>query len=66
MPKWTTADIPSQSGRTAVVTGANTGLGLETAKALAAHGAYVVLAVRDIEKGKRAADEITSDHPGAK
>uniref|UniRef100_A0A5Q5BEV4 Short-chain dehydrogenase/reductase SDR n=2 Tax=unclassified Mycobacterium TaxID=2642494 RepID=A0A5Q5BEV4_MYCSS len=65
MTKWTTADIPSQSGRTAVVTGANTGLGLETAKALAARGAHVVLAVRDTEKGKRAADEITAAHPEA-
>uniref|UniRef100_A0A5Q5CBF2 Short-chain dehydrogenase/reductase SDR n=1 Tax=Mycobacterium sp. (strain JLS) TaxID=164757 RepID=A0A5Q5CBF2_MYCSJ len=65
MTKWTTADIPSQSGRTAVVTGANTGLGLETAKALAARGAHVVLAVRDTEKGKRAADEIAAAHPEA-
>jgi NAD(P)-dependent dehydrogenase (short-subunit alcohol dehydrogenase family) len=65
MPKWTTADIPAQAGRTAVVTGANTGLGLETAKALAGRGAHVVLAVRDIEKGKRAADEIAVAHPDA-
>ncbi|WP_185294349.1 SDR family NAD(P)-dependent oxidoreductase [Mycolicibacterium litorale] len=65
MSKWTTADIPSQSGRTAVVTGANTGLGLATAEALAAHGAHVVLAVRDTTKGTRAADQIRTAHPDA-
>jgi len=65
MGKWTTADIPDQTGRTAVVTGANTGLGYETATALAANGAHVVLAVRNIEKGKAAADLIARAHPGA-
>jgi len=65
MGKWTTADIPDQTGRTAVVTGANTGLGYETATALAAKGAHVVLAVRNIEKGKAAADLIARAHPGA-
>ena len=58
MANWTTADIPDQTGRTAVVTGANTGLGLETAAALAAHGAHVVLAVRNLDKGKDAIQEI--------
>jgi NAD(P)-dependent dehydrogenase (short-subunit alcohol dehydrogenase family) len=65
MGKWTTADIPDQTGRTAVVTGANTGLGYETATALAAKGAHVVLAVRNLEKGKAAADLIARAHPGA-
>ena len=65
MSKWTTADIPDQTGRTAVITGANTGLGYETATALAAKGAHVVLAVRNIEKGKAAADLITRANPGA-
>ncbi len=55
MSKWTTADIPDQTGRTAVITGANTGLGYETAAALAAKGAHVVLAVRNLDKGKEAA-----------
>ena len=59
MSKWTTADITDQTGRTAVITGANTGLGYETASALAAKGADVVLAVRNLEKGKAAADLIT-------
>ncbi|CCK62141.1 SDR family NAD(P)-dependent oxidoreductase [Mycobacterium canetti] len=65
MPKWTAAEIPDQTGRTAVITGANTGLGFETAAALAAHGAHVVLAVRNLDKGKRAADRITEVTPGA-
>ena len=57
MAKWTTANIPDQTGRTAVVTGANTGLGYETAAALAAKGAHVVLAVRNLDKGEAAADK---------
>jgi NAD(P)-dependent dehydrogenase (short-subunit alcohol dehydrogenase family) len=65
MSKWTTADIPDQTGRTAVITGANTGLGYETASALAAKGAHVVLAVRNLDKGKAAADLITTRTPGA-
>jgi NAD(P)-dependent dehydrogenase (short-subunit alcohol dehydrogenase family) len=52
---WTTADIPPQAGRTVVVTGGNSGLGLETARALAAAGAHVVLAVRDVSRGEQAA-----------
>ena len=63
MTKWTTADIPDQTGRTAVITGANTGLGYETAAALAAKGAHVVLAVRNLDKGKDAADRIDAGHP---
>jgi NAD(P)-dependent dehydrogenase (short-subunit alcohol dehydrogenase family) len=63
--KWTTADIPDQSGRVAIVTGANTGLGLETAKALADKGADVVLAVRNLDKGNAAAAQITARNPNA-
>jgi NAD(P)-dependent dehydrogenase (short-subunit alcohol dehydrogenase family) len=65
MAKWTTADIPDQAGRVAVITGANTGLGYETAAALADHGAHVVLAVRNLDKGKNAAARITAQSPGA-
>lgn len=53
--KWTAADLPDQTGRTAVVTGANSGLGLVTARELAAAGARVILACRDVEKGSRVA-----------
>ena len=63
--KWTTDDVPGQQGRLAVVTGANTGLGFETARVLAARGASVVLAVRDTDKGKRAAARIAGTAPGA-
>lgn len=65
MAKWTTADIPDQTGRVAVITGANTGLGYETALALAARGAHVVLAVRNLDKGKDAATLISKRSPGA-
>ncbi|ACU37239.1 SDR family NAD(P)-dependent oxidoreductase [Actinosynnema pretiosum subsp. pretiosum] len=58
---WTEQHVPDQTGRTAVVTGANTGLGFETARVLAERGATVVLAVRDVEKGKRAADRIAGE-----
>ncbi|MET7375229.1 SDR family NAD(P)-dependent oxidoreductase [Micromonospora arida] len=59
--KWTEQQIPRQDGRVAVVTGANTGLGFETARRLAERGASVVLAVRDAAKGKAAAARITGD-----
>jgi NAD(P)-dependent dehydrogenase (short-subunit alcohol dehydrogenase family) len=55
---WTAQDVGDQSGRVAVVTGANSGLGLETARVLAAHGATVVLAGRDQARTAAAADEI--------
>ena len=63
--KWTSADVPDQSGRTAIITGANTGIGYEAAAVLARRGARVVLAVRNVDKGNDAAARITSASPDA-
>ena len=66
MSKWTAEQIPDQSGRTAVVTGANSGLGLVTARELARAGAHVVLTARDESKGESARDAIAAEVPDAK
>ncbi|VBA46375.1 Fatty acyl-CoA reductase [Mycobacterium attenuatum] len=63
--KWSRADIPDQSGRVVVVTGANTGLGYHTAAVLAFRGAHVVLAVRSPEKGNAALARIVAAKPQA-
>lgn len=60
-PRWTTDQIPDQSGRTALVTGASSGLGYATARALTAKGARVVLAVRDPGRGEAAATRIAEE-----
>jgi NAD(P)-dependent dehydrogenase (short-subunit alcohol dehydrogenase family) len=62
---WTEKDVPDQSGRVAIVTGSNTGLGYDNARVLAARGATVVMAVRDTAKGDAAADRIRELTPGA-
>src|SRR5918994_634267 len=62
---WTAADIPDQAGRTAVVTGANGGLGLETTRALAAAGAHVVMAARNQDKAAEAVADIRRGAPDA-
>ncbi|MBR0686167.1 SDR family oxidoreductase [Bradyrhizobium manausense] len=65
MTDWTTADIPSLSGKTAVVTGATGGLGYETALALAGAGAIVILTGRNDAKGLRAIEGICAKFPNA-
>ena len=62
---WTTNDIPDLHGKVAVITGANGGLGLASAKALAGRGAHVVMAVRNEAKAADAHAEIMAAHPGA-
>ncbi len=63
--KWTAADVPDQSGRVAIITGANTGIGYEAAVVLARAGAHVVLAVRNPEKGNTALARIVAASPQA-
>ena len=62
---WTTGEIPDLTGRAAVVTGANGGLGLETARALAGSGAHVVMAARNQDKAVAAEANIRASHPKA-
>lgn len=64
-PKWTVGDIGDQSGRVAVITGANVGLGLETARELMRNGAHCVLASRTRSKADAALAELLADLPGA-
>lgn len=61
---WTCADIPDQSGRTALITGANSGLGLESVRALAQRGARVVLACRSLAKAEAACQELAAEGRG--
>ncbi|WP_373202401.1 oxidoreductase [Mycobacterium marinum] len=64
MADWTAADLPSFTGRTVIVTGANSGLGAVTARELARHGARVILAVRNTSKGEAAAQQMTGPNAG--
>ena len=63
--RWTENDVPDQSGRVAIITGSNTGLGYDTARVLATRGAHVVMAVRDTAKGDAAAGRIRRLSPQA-
>ncbi|MFS8111408.1 SDR family oxidoreductase [Rhizobium jaguaris] len=65
MPNWTVKDIPPQADRVAVVTGATSGIGYETAKALAGAGAKVIIASRNERKGAKVLAEIRGATPGA-
>jgi NAD(P)-dependent dehydrogenase (short-subunit alcohol dehydrogenase family) len=65
MSKWTAADVPDQSGRVAIITGSNTGIGYGAAAVLAANGAHTVLAVRNLDKGNAAAERIKAASPDA-
>jgi NAD(P)-dependent dehydrogenase (short-subunit alcohol dehydrogenase family) len=63
---WTAQDIPDQSGKVAVITGANSGIGFEMARALAHKNAAVILACRNHEKGEAAVRQITQEFPDAR
>src|SRR3954469_24763429 len=63
MKAWTFADVPDQTGRTAIVTGANSGIGYETARMLALRGADVVLACRSVDKAEAARSRILAEKP---
>ena len=66
MSKWTQANIPDLTGKIIIVTGANSGLGLECATTFAEKGATVVMAVRSIQKGEQAKADILKQHPQAR
>jgi NAD(P)-dependent dehydrogenase (short-subunit alcohol dehydrogenase family) len=65
VPPWTAADIPALGGRTAIVTGANSGLGFEVALELARHGAEVTMLVRDATRGAAALERLRAQVPDA-
>ena len=65
MAKWTAEQIPDQTGRRAIVTGANSGLGWHVSTELARHGASVILACRDQTRGKDALERLKQEVPGA-
>ena len=64
--KWTQQDIPDMTGKVVIITGANSGLGLESTKALAAKGATVVMACRNVRKAEEAKAEVLATNPAAR
>ena len=62
---WTATDMPSQSGKTVIVTGGNGGLGLETAREMARKGAHVIIAARNLDKAASAEADIKGELPDA-
>jgi NAD(P)-dependent dehydrogenase (short-subunit alcohol dehydrogenase family) len=63
--KWTTAQMPAQTGKIALVTGANSGIGYQAALELARHGAHVLLGCRSAAKGRDALERLLREAPGA-
>jgi NAD(P)-dependent dehydrogenase (short-subunit alcohol dehydrogenase family) len=64
--KWTQNDIPDLTGKVIVITGANSGLGLESSKMLAGKGATIVMACRNMRKAEKAKAEVLAENPNAK
>ncbi|MFC2166444.1 SDR family NAD(P)-dependent oxidoreductase [Acidobacteriota bacterium] len=65
LQKWDSQDVPDQKGRVAIVTGSSSGIGYETARVLGAKNATVIIAVRNLEKGRSALEKIKDAHPDA-
>jgi NAD(P)-dependent dehydrogenase (short-subunit alcohol dehydrogenase family) len=63
---WTAGNIPSQQGKTILITGANSGIGFEATKVLSTKGAHIIMAVRNLKKGKLAVETIKKENPNAK
>lgn len=63
---WTVENIPSQQGKIIIITGANSGLGFEASRVLSAKGAHIVMAVRNLQKGKEAVEKIKKENASAK
>lgn len=63
---WTADNIPSQQGKTILITGANNGLGFEATKVLSKKGGHLIMTARNLQKGKEALNAIKKENPNAK